>query len=516
MTRQLTLAALLAQVSMVRRDALAVVDDRERITHAALRARIDEAATGLGRLALTPGSRYGVQLGNSVTALAVLFAGWAHGAVPVNVNRRYRATEVADLVDTHGLRGLITETHRAEEMREVTGPRGLGLAVPGRDAADVLDVLSVPVGAVPVGSRPDDYLLFTGGTTGRPKAVRWHQHDAFLAAMHPRNRAEFVRTAEELGEHAAAGGPATLVAAPVDHAFGQWVAVATLLAGGTVVMTDRRPFDPGFVLDLAHRERCTDLNVAGQAFVTGLVGALESGAVVPAGLERLVTGGAETHDRTKRALWQHVPRLQIIEGIGASETGTLGRTVQTADASAPLTPRFVPSPGTAVVDEKLRPVRAGEEGRLARRGWVAMEYLADEAATRSRFPVVAGERWAVLDDAAQLEADGTFVLRGRLDRVINTGGEKVHPGEVEEVLLAYPDVADAVVLAEPDERYGTRVVALVVLGAASCDTEGLRAWARTRMAGFKVPARIVSVPAVRRLSSGKLDLPWAWEQLEHG
>ena len=118
---------------------------------------------------------------------------------------------------------------------------------------------------------------------------------------------------------------------------------------------------------------------------------------------------------------------------------------------------------TAVLDDDLAPVAPGEVGRLARSGWIPLGYHGDEARSAATFPVVDGVRWSVPGDLARLEEDGTITVLGRGSTSINTGGEKVFPEEVENVLKGHPAVFDALVVGVPDDRYGERVTAVIAL-----------------------------------------------------
>jgi acyl-CoA synthetase (AMP-forming)/AMP-acid ligase II len=171
-------------------------------------------------------------------------------------------------------------------------------------------------------------------------------------------------------------------------------------------------------------------------------------------------------------------------------------------------------PQTTVLDDDLRPVvpGSGVVGRLARRGRVPLGYHNDEAKTAATFPVVDGVRWAVPGDLATIEDDGTITVFGRGSVSINTGGEKVHPEEVESALKGHPSVFDAVVVGVPDERWGQRVAAVVELREGierPPSLDELAAHARTTLAGYKVPRSVVVVDAIVRSPSGKADYRWA-------
>jgi acyl-CoA synthetase (AMP-forming)/AMP-acid ligase II len=141
---------------------------------------------------------------------------------------------------------------------------------------------------------------------------------------------------------------------------------------------------------------------------------------------------------------------------------------------------------------------------------VPLGYYKDEAKTKATFLEVDGERWVLPGDNAIVEVDGTVVLLGRGSTSINTGGEKVYPEEVETALMTSPDVADAVVIGLPDERWGERVVAVVKPAAGATPTlEALQEHARASLAGYKVPRELIVVDEVERTPAGKADYKWA-------
>src|SRR5205814_4430352 len=131
--------------------------------------------------------------------------------------------------------------------------------------------------------------------------------------------------------------------------------------------------------------------------------------------------------------------------------------------------------------------------------------------TAATFPVIDGVRYIVTGDHATVEADGTIQVLGRGSACINTGGEKVYPDEVEAALKSHPAVADAMVVGLPDDRFGERVVALVVV--RNGDVPGdLDEHVRRHVAGYKAPRQVFPVEAVERFPSGKPDYAWARER----
>jgi 3-oxocholest-4-en-26-oate---CoA ligase len=150
-------------------------------------------------------------------------------------------------------------------------------------------------------------------------------------------------------------------------------------------------------------------------------------------------------------------------------------------------------------------------GWLAQRGRVPLGYLGDPDKTAATFPVVDSVRYAVAGDRVRWTGDGRIELLGRESVTINTGGEKVYVEEVEQALARHPAVHDAVVVGQPDPRWGQQVVAVVAgrPGAPRPSDDELRDHCRTTLAGYKLPKQVFWVDQVRRSPAGKPDYPWA-------
>lgn len=218
-----------------------------------------------------------------------------------------------------------------------------------------------------------------------------------------------------------------------------------------------------------------------------------------------------------------MPNTKIVDTFGASESGGQGRLI-TSDGGPP---RLRTDDRSCVFDDDLKPVEPGSGviGRLARRGRIPIGYHKDPDKTAATFPVIDGVRWSMPGDLAQVAQDGTILLLGRGAVCINTGGEKVFPEEVEQVVKAHPAVVDALVVGVPDDRFGQRVAAVVSLreesdrsapdsGRPSAEISGptndeLNAFCHEHISGYKVPREWHIVPEVVRLPTGKPDYRWA-------
>lgn len=377
-----------------------------------------------------------------------------------------------------------------------------------------------PPVAAPARSDDDLYVLYTGGTTGTPKGVVWRHVDIFFAAMGGGARGgDPVERPEELLDSLGEEPNRVLPASPLMHGTAQWFAFLTLFGGGTVVLSPDLTLDASRLLDLIDAEQVSYLVVVGDAIAAPVVDAL---ALHPdrwdlGSLTVVLSGGATLSAPVRRRLLELLPWVVVVDSYGTSETGGQASTVHAPGmADRPGAVAFEPRAGTTVLDDDLRPVEPGSGvvGRIARSGHVPVGYLGDPEGSATAFPTVDGVRWALTGDQALLTADGRIVLLGRGASTINSGGEKIHPEEVEAVLREHPAVYDAIVVGAPDERWGERVTAVVStrlgpeVGAEDL-AEELAEHCRSRLADYKAPRSVLIVDEVQRHESGKVDQGWA-------
>jgi fatty-acyl-CoA synthase len=226
----------------------------------------------------------------------------------------------------------------------------------------------------------------------------------------------------------------------------------------------------------------------------------------------VVSGGVMWTPPFKQAfLDRGVPML--IDGLGSSEATGIGMMISTAGMELE-TAKFQLNASTRVFTEDGRAVEpgSGEIGLLAvgADSGIPLGYYKDERKTEATFRVIDGVRYSIPGDWARIEPDGTITLLGRGSVCINTGGEKVFPEEVEEVVKLHPAVEDCTVVGVPDETWGERIVAVVAFSAGSSASETeIIATARERLAAYKAPKQVVVVERIVRSPAGKADYRWA-------
>jgi fatty-acyl-CoA synthase len=185
-----------------------------------------------------------------------------------------------------------------------------------------------------------------------------------------------------------------------------------------------------------------------------------------------------------------------------------------APGSAPTTAKFTIGASTKVFTDDGREVvpGSGETGMLAVGGNIPIGYYKDEAKSQATFRTINGSTWSVPGDFASVEEDGTIVLLGRGSVVINSGGEKVFPEEVEEAVKLHPDVVDCLVVGLPDDRFGEAVTAVVAGRSGTTVNAGDLGPTLEALARYKRPRRFVFVPEIVRGPNGKADYKWAKAQ----
>jgi len=274
-------------------------------------------------------------------------------------------------------------------------------------------------------------------------------------------------------------------------------------------------FDAAFAMRVAAEERVASVGGAGDAHARPVIDFLATDEARTLDLSNLRlwgSGAVMLSQSAKQALQAALPGIQIMDGVGASETGGQGRAVGYSDEGSP---RFRLTQGHLIVDDALRPIPKTERriGRLAKSGHIPLGYYGDEAKTRETFPVIDGVRYAIVGDMARWEDDGTVTLFGRGSVSINSGGEKIFPEEVEKALKTHPAILDALVVGTPDERFGSKVTAVVSLrpGHESPGLDALAAHCKTLLSSYKAPRALVIEERIVRSPSGKPDYRWASE-----
>jgi fatty-acyl-CoA synthase len=219
------------------------------------------------------------------------------------------------------------------------------------------------------------------------------------------------------------------------------------------------------------------------------------------------SSGVMFSEASKQGLLGHHPGMMIVDAFSSSEALGMGQSVSSAAGSS-TTAKFTLGDNTKVITDDGREVQpgSGETGRVAVGGWQPVGYYKDEAKSAATFIMFEGKRYSVPGDYAMVEADGSLSLLGRGSVCINTGGEKVFPEEVEEVLKTCDDVVDAVAVGIPDEKFGEAITAVVELSpGAAFDESAIVRHVKDKLAAYKAPKRVLLIDTIGRAPNGKVD-----------
>jgi 3-oxocholest-4-en-26-oate---CoA ligase len=363
-------------------------------------------------------------------------------------------------------------------------------------------------------------MLYTGGTTGMPKGVMYAiggLTQSFAVAGFPvlglpapseaRDVAGLARQAFEAGNQLV-----SVPCAPLMHGTGVWLgAFIAHLSGGSVVTLEGRSLDAHEVLGVTQRRRVSSLTIVGDSFAKPLIRAIDEATAEgrpydTSSLKLVISSGVMWTAEVKEQLLERIPHVMLIDAIGSTE-GSMG--IQVTMRGMPVeTARFAQMPTTKVFTEDGRLVEPGSDeiGLVAAGGNVPLGYYKDPEKSARTFKVIDGERYSFPGDLAKVAADGTLILLGRGSQVINTGGEKVYPEEVEEAVKRVDGVLDCLVVGIEDERFGQAVTALVSAdNGAVLDEATVIAGVKQQLAGYKAPKRVVVVAQIPRAPNGKAD-----------
>ena len=497
------------------------------ITWGQFDARTNALAADMLAAGLTHQSKVAEYLYNCPEYLETYIAAFKGGFVPANTNYRYGPEEVTYLFDNSDAEAVVFHAAFVPLVESIRGnlPKvkrwycvadGTN-AVPSwaQDYEAVVSKVIKESVRGPWGRSEEDLMfLYTGGTTGMPKGVMWRQYDLFHVLGLGGNPALGVPGAasiEEIIDRMEPGvyGNVLLSACPLMHGTGQFSSLLAMNLGGCVVTLPNRTFDVGELLGEIERRRVQTLIIVGQAFAGPMLDSLIENPhrYDLSSLIMISSSGVMWSQENKQGLLQYIPQVILFDSFGSSEAVGMGGSVSAAGAASE-TAKFSLGPTCAVFTEDGRRVvpGSGERGLVAVGGNIPMGYYKDETKSAQTFRTFEGTRWSVPGDWAEILADGTLVLLGRGSVCINTGGEKVFPEEVEEVLKRHSSVRDAVAVGIPDTRFGETICGVVEAEAGATPTLSvLNEHVKSALAAYKAPRHIVVIDTIGRAPNGKVD-----------
>jgi long-chain acyl-CoA synthetase len=473
------------------------------LSYAELRAAAVSASALLSSLGVAPGDRVGIMLPNVPAFPIAYYGALGAGAIVVPMNPLLKSREVAYYLGDSGAKVLFAWHAAAGEAAkgaaeagarviEVTDPRLAG-PLAGVNPASASADWRGPVkgewgGGWGVGDEDDAVILYTSGTTGRPKGAEL-------------THAGLVRNAELTATTLLKSGSDDVVMGclPLFHVFGLTCGLnATVMAGGTLTLLPR--FDPGKALEIVERDKVTIFEGVPTMYAAMLHHAAERPDV--SSLRLCVSGGAAMPVEILRG-FEKAFDCVILEGYGLSETSPV------ASFNHPDKVRKPGSIGTPIEGVEMRIVGEdgaelprGEIGEIVIRGHNVMKgYWGNPDATAQAIR----QGWFHTGDLARIDEDGYFYIVDRKKDLIIRGGYNVYPREIEEVLYEHPDVAEAAVIGIPHDELGEDIGAAVKLKPGATATPAdLRAFVRERVAAYKYPRQVWIVADLPKGPTGKI------------
>lgn len=488
----------------------------------------DERANGVARQLLDAGAqeqdKVAQYLYNCPAYMESMFASWKAGLVPVNTNYRYADDELIYLWDNADAVAVVFHgafIENIERIRDRVPKVKTWLWVDDGSGPCPHWAISYETAAAshptkveaPWGRDGDHlYMLYTGGTTGMPKGVMWRQDDnirnIIRLGTNPRYGEDPVDY-QVTRDLVTGPGIVSVPACPLMHGTGCMTQLIALSGGGCVVTLESRNLDIAELFDTIELHKGNTTAIVGDAFAKPMLRALdaEPDRWDLTSLFVFTSSGVMFSEASKQALIKHLPHAMIVDAFSSSEAVGMGQSVSAAGTDSG-TAKFQVGDYTKVFAEDLTEVvpGSGQTGRVAVGGHQPIGYYKDPEKTAATFLTVEGKRYSIPGDFATVEADGSITLLGRGSVCINTGGEKVFPEEVEEVLKLHADVRDAVAVGVPDEKFGEAITAVVELAPdVALDEAAIIAHVKGKLASYKAPKRVLAVTTIGRAPNGKVD-----------
>jgi fatty-acyl-CoA synthase len=511
---QSTIGSMLRDAAALAPDKIALIDggppvgERRSWTYRALLADAERAARALLRR-FSPGERIAVWAGNSPEWVILEFAVALAGLTLVTVNPAYHGEELAHVLGHSEADGLfMADEYRDADLRAIlVKVRGrlprlrevISLGHRGDVTTGAADGAPLP----PVAPSDVAQLLYTSGTTGRPKG-------ALLTHRALTNNAR-------LAFQAVGVGPDDLLVNPMPlfHVGGVMFTLGAVSTTAAHVLMPR--FSPALQLELIETYRAT-LLLGVPTMMIAMMGHPDLAKRDVSSLRRAISGGAVSPPELVRRIESE---LRLCYSISLAQTEascsiTMATTADSADDRAETVGRPLPDTEVRIADLRTGETAAcGAVGEICTRGYLVMRgYLNAPEATAA---AIDPDGWLRTGDLGSMDERGYLRIAGRIKDMIIRGGENIYPREIEEMLIGHPAVADASVLGFPDQHYGETVAAAIRPAApdAAVDdlADELAEFCRDRLAAYKVPIRWLITDAFPLTASGKVRKDALREQL---
>lgn len=511
-TAPVTLAQLLFSSAEQFAGRTAIEENGESIDFAQLPERVMAFTRGLMAMGIQAGDRVGIWAPNSTDWILAALGIHCAGAVLVPINTRMKGLEAADVLERSGCRLLFIQQrflevdypdmlapHRPASLEHLVvlegdrpqSPADLTVTQFLRSAA-IIDAQSARRRALAIGPDAMCDLLFTSGTTGKPKGVM---------SAHGQNLRAFREYAKIIG---LVPGDRYLIVNPFFHAFGYKAGWLTCLIAGTTILP-HAVFDPEQVFQRIARERISVLPGAPTLYLS-LLAHPQLKQTDLSSLRIAVTGSASIPQSLIERMRNELGFAVVTTAYGLTECGGLATICDPQDSAqviAGTSGRPIAGTQVSIRDPHNQALDAGQTGEICLRGFHVMQgYFQNPEATREAIDT---DGWLHTGDVGRLDEAGNLIITDRLKDMFIVGGFNCYPAEIEAALIRHPAIAQVAVIGLADARMGEVGCACVVLReGAELDEGQLIAWSREHMANYKVPRRVCFLSALPLNPSSKV------------
>lgn len=525
------------RVSDIAGDEIALVNGNAKLSWSSFDEKAAKIGTILEEYGLKSDSKVGIYLHNSNEYLEAQYGVFKIEGVPINVNYRYKESELIYLLDNSDAEAIFFQgcySNRIEAIKEQLPKIKAFIQID--DGTEALMEGAIDYENSISSSKKQNrfnrteeniYMLYTGGTTGMPKGVMY-KHGSFVPSMLKTAFAMGFEVPEDLTDlekiifsaKEKNTLPVSMPACPLMHGTGMWLgAFLPMFSGGSVVTISDLGLNPKKVWKEVENNKINSLVIVGDAFAKPLLEELKeakdnSNPYDLSSMKSMISSGVMWSSEIKDGLLK-MHDMTLFDAMGSTEGG-MGSSVSNREMPA-KTAKFALNPGVIVLTDDGDEVQpgSGTMGKIGTSGLVPEGYFKDEKKSAETFKEVNGIRYSFPGDYATINDDGSINLLGRGSNCINTAGEKVYPEEVEEAIKKHPQVYDCLVVGLKDDKFGQRVVALASLESQGEIEEGeLIDFTREQLSGYKLPKQILYVKEVMRAPNGKANYKWAKEEAE--
>ena len=473
-------------------DKAALKDARRTFTYGQFQRRVDGLRASLAELGLKQGDRVGILTANCLEIIEIYLAAAQSGLVAVPINFMLVGSEIDFILNHSEAKALFVQKQFKPTIDLIRG-RLPGIAgdhyiqIDGRIEGDYLDYDELvkdesPPPEVEVAGSDPWMLIYTSGTTGTPKGAL-RSHDSYTS-FYLINAAEFFFSEKDI----------VLNVMPLCHVNSTFYTLNVLYCGGLAYVHPSTRFTAEELMEVVDREKVTFISLVPTHYQLVLEVPEEKRASYDlSSLKKLLCSSAPAHKKTKLAIMDLLPGVQLYEAYGSTEGGlvTILRPHEQMDKLGSIGREPIGCDLVKILDPNGRELPSDEVGEIySKSPMLFSEYLKDPDKTTAAFK----NGWFSARDMGKQDEDGYFYIVDRKDNMIITGGEKVFPSEVEAVLMSHPQVYDAAIIGTPHNKWGEVVTAVVVRREGQEVTEQeLVDFCDGKVGKFKRPKKVIFI-----------------------